>query len=146
MAVTAFLYGLALDHFLDADIDWTADTIKVALSTSGEVPAQDPDDFFNDVSNEVANGNGYTSDGAALTTPTRGYTAGTNVLKLDADDSAWTTASFTARNAHVYKDRGGATSADELVSYVDFGADETVASGTFQITWNAAGIITITAA
>ncbi len=145
MAVTAFVYGLALDHMLDADIDWTADTIKVALTTSTEVPDQDADDYWSDAeANEIA-GTGYSAGGAALGTPTRGYTAGTNVLKLDGDDTAWTTASFTARNAHVYKDRGGATTADELISYVLFGGDEVVSSGTFTIAWAAAGIITITA-
>ena len=145
MAVTAFVYGNALIHFADADIDWTADTIKVALSTSGEVPAQDTDDFFDDVSNEVV-GTGYTADGATLASPTRTYTGGTNTMSLDAADTAWTTASFTARNAHVYKDRGGATSADELISYVDFGGDETVASGTFTIQWHSDGVVKFVAA
>lgn len=144
MAVTAFVYGNALVHITDADLDWTADTIKVALSTSGEVPDQDNDDFFNDVSNEVS-GTGYTADGATLGSPTRTYTGGTNTLSLDAADTAWTTATFTARNAHVYKDRGGATSADELLSYVDFGGDETVSSGTFTIQWHADGVIKIVA-
>lgn len=146
MAVTAKVYGLALDHFLDADVDWTADTIKVALTTSAETPDQDADDYWNDAEANEVSGAGYTAGGATLTNPTRGYTAGTNVLKLDGDDSQWTSASFTARNAHVYKDRGGATSADELISYVDFGGDETVATGTFTIQHAAAGIITITAA
>lgn len=141
MAVTAFVYGLALDHFADADIDWTVDTIKVALTTSTEVPAQDTDDFWNDAdANEIA-GTGYTAGGVALASPTRTYVGGTNTLSLDAADTAWTTASFTARNAHVYKDRGGATSADELISYVDFGGDETVASGTFTIQWHADGVV-----
>jgi hypothetical protein len=145
MAVTALVYGNAMVHMTDADIDWTADTIKVKLTTSTYVPAQDTDDFDNDATNEIT-GTGYTAGGAALVNPTRGYTAATNVLKLDADDVSWTSASFTARIAVIYKDRGGASTADELISYVDFGGDETVASGTFQITWDSAGIITGTAA
>lgn len=140
MAVTAFVYGLALDHFADADIDWTADTIKVSLHTSTYVPAQDTHDFWNDATNEIT-GTGYTAEGQALGTPTRTYTAGTNTLSLDAVDSAWTSSSFTARIAVVYKDRGGATSADELISYVDFGGDETVSSGTFTIQWHADGVV-----
>jgi hypothetical protein len=67
-------------------------------------------------------------------------------MSLDGADTAWTTASFTARNAHVYKDRGGATTADELISYVDFGGDETVASGTFTIQWHADGVVKFVAA
>lgn len=146
IAVAHLVYGLAQDHMLNAMIDWTADTIKVALTTSTEAPDQDADDFWNDAEGNEISGTGYTAGGFTLTTPTRGYTSGTNVLKLDADDAAWTSASFTARNAHVYKDRGGATTADELISYITFGADETVAAGTFTIAWSASGIITLTAA
>lgn len=145
MASSAFVYGLALDHFLDADIDWTADTIKVALSTDVDTPVQDfTDDFFNDLTSEVV-GTGYTADGATLASPTRTYTAGTNTLALDAADSTWTT-SFTSRYGIVYKDRGGAQTADELICYHDWGGNFTVSAGTFTITWAAAGIITLTAA
>src|SRR3990167_94915 len=133
MAVTAFVYGLALDHITDADVDWTVDTIKAALTNSTEVPDQDADDFWSDAEPNEISGTGYTAGGATLVTPPRTYTAGTNVLKLDADDTAWTTAWSTAPTPHVYKAGGGATTADELISYILFGGDETVSSGTFTI-------------
>lgn len=145
MAVTHLVYGLALDHFLDADIDWTADTIKVALLTAYAVD-QDTHDFFNDVQSTEITGTGYTADGATLASPTRGYTAGTNTLMLDGADTAWTTASFSTTDASIYKDRGGAQTADELISSVDFGGTETVTTGTFTLQWAATGIITLTAA
>lgn len=145
MAVTHLVYGLAMDHFLDADIDWTADTIKAALCTAYTV-AQDTHDFWNDAESTEITGTGYTAGGATLASPTRGYTAGTNVLMLDAADTAWTTATFSATDAVVYKDRGGATSADEAISAVDFGATESVSAGTFTLAWAATGIITLTAA
>lgn len=144
MAVTAFVYGNALVHITDADLDWTVDTIKVSLHTSTYVPAQDTHDFWDDATNEIT-GTGYTAEGQTLTTPTRTYTGGTNTLSLDADNAQWTSSSFTARIAVVYKDRGGATSADELLSYVDFGGDETVSSGTFTIQWHTDGVIKIVA-
>ncbi len=53
MPVTAFIYGLALDHITDADIDWTVDTIKVSLHTVTYVPNQDTHDFWNDATNEI---------------------------------------------------------------------------------------------
>ena len=145
MAVTAAIFGNALIHLADADIDFTADTMKTSLHTSTFTPDQDANDFHDDATNELSTAGGYTAGGATLANPTRTYTTGTNVMKLDADDVAWTTASFTARVAVVYKDRGGAASADELLSYVNFGGDETVASGTFTIQWAAAGIVTLTA-
>lgn len=145
MAVTAFVYGNALVFITDAQIDWTADTIKVSLHTSTYVPAQDTDDYFNDCTNELSTAGGYTQHGLAIGTPTRTYTGGTNTLSLDAVDSQWTSASFTARIAVVHKERGGALTADELLSYVDFGGDETVSSGTFTIQWHTDGIIKIVA-
>lgn len=145
MAVTHLVYGLAMDHFLDADIDWTADTIKASLHSAYTVD-QDAHDFWNDVESTEITGTGYTGNGATLASTTRGYTAGTNVLKLDAADTAWTTATFSATDAVVYKDRGGATTADELISAIDFGATESVSAGTFTLQWAAGGIITLTAA
>lgn len=145
MAVTHVVLGLAQDHFLDADIDWTADTIKVALLTAYSLD-QDTHDFFNDFEGTEISGTGYTAGGNQLDNPTRGYTAGTNVLKLDADDESWTTATFSATDAVIYKDRGGATSADEAISAIDFGGTEQVTTGTFMLQWSASGIITLTAA
>lgn len=145
MPVTAFVYGNMLVFITDAQIDWTVDTIKVALATSSYTPDQDAHDYFNDVVANEISGTGYTADGQALGTPTRTYTGGTNTLSLDAVDSQWTSSSFTARFAVVYKDRGGAQSADELLSYVNFGGDETVSSGTFTIQWHTDGVIKIVA-
>jgi hypothetical protein len=47
---------------------------------------------------------------------------------------SWTTASITARGAVYYKRRGGLSSADELVAYIDFGGDITSTLGTFALT------------
>ena len=151
MAVTAKLYGQGLMNMGGgssaggAPIDWLSDTIKVALCTSTYSPDQDAHDFFDDITNEVANGNGYTSGGATLANKTAGYTSGTNVIKFDGDDVSWTTSTITARYAIVYKSSGVA-STSPLIAYIDFGADVSSTAGTFQITWDAAGIFTITVA
>lgn len=137
MAITTTVYGAALEHLTDADIDWVADTIKVSLHTASYSPDQDTHATTADLTDEVANGNGYTTGGVELQNKTRGYTAGTNIQKLDADDIAWTGASFTFRYAVIYKSTG------ELLAYVDFGGDETASSGRVDITWNASGIITL---
>jgi hypothetical protein len=151
MAVTAFWYGNALVNAFGGDsageafaFDWLSDTIKVALLDNGHTPSQDNHDFFDDVeADELANGNGYTTGGATLGSKTLGYTAGTNVIKFDAADTSWTTATFTARYAVIYKSTG-TSSTSPLLGYVDFGADVSVTGGTFQITWHSDGILTIT--
>lgn len=149
MAVTAFWYGLALRDQWGATaadrIDWVTDTIKTALTTSSYTPAQDTHDYFNDVTNEIT-GTGYTAGGVTLGSKTLTYDTATNETRLDAADASWTTASFTARLAVTYKDSAGASSTDHLMGYVDFGGDETVSSGTFTITWDATGVLKVTAA
>lgn len=145
MAVTAKLYGKGLLSLANKEIDWTSDTIKVALTTSSYTPDQDVHDYFNDVTNEVS-GTGYTAGGATLANCTATYTAGTNVMKLDADDAVWATATITARYAVIYDSTPGTAATNPLIGYVDFGADVSSTAANFTITWDAAGIFTYTAA
>lgn len=145
MAVSAKLYGTPLlAQWGATPINWTADTIKVALATSSYTPNQDTHAFFSDLTNEVS-GTGYTAGGATLGSAAKTYTGATNVLMFDGADTSWTTSTLTARYAAVYKSTGtGSTS--PLVLYVDFGADVSTTAGTFQITWDAAGLWTVTVA
>ena len=145
MAVTAKWYGVPIKNQYDgtAVVDWNTDTIKAALTTSSYSPAQDTDDFFNDVTNEIT-GTGYTAGGASLGTLTATYDTTSNEIRLDAADTQGTSSSFTARNAVIYKSTGTA-STSPLVSYIDFGGDETVSSGTFTIQYDSTGVAKITA-
>jgi hypothetical protein len=147
MAVSAKWYGQAYLKAFNKEIDWDSDTIKVALFTTTYTPDQDTHVYF-DVSctsGQIANGNGYTTGGATLANKTIGYTGATNVTKFDADDVSWTSSSITAaRYAVIYDD--SPASNKPLLGYVDFGEDRTSSSGTLQITWDAAGILTITPA
>lgn len=149
MAVTSKWYGNALlgqySSTAARRVDWDADAITVSLHTVTYVPNQDTDDFWNDATNEIS-GTGYSTPGLALTTSAPTYDSGTNEMRLDANDAQWTTASFTARIAVVYSNTAGASTTDPVLTYVDFGGDETVASGTFTIQWDATGVAKITAA
>jgi hypothetical protein len=144
LAVTAFWFGLGMSNMLNAAIDWDTDTVKVTLHTSAMTPNQDTWDFYDDVTNELATAGGYTAGGLSLTNKTRTYDTATNEVRLDADDPSWTSATFTCRYAVFRKARGGAASADELIGYINFGADETVASGTFTIVLDATGAFKVT--
>jgi len=149
MAVTAFWYGPAQEGTYGATaarrVDWVTDTIKVMLTTATYAPDQDLHDFKDDVTNEIT-GTGYTAGGVTLGTKSVVYTTGTNTVSLRAADSVWASASFTARRAVVYKDTGAAATSPVL-GWVDFGADETVAAGTFTIDWDATdGVLKIVVA
>jgi alpha-D-ribose 1-methylphosphonate 5-phosphate C-P lyase len=102
MAATMKWYGKALLKALNKEVDFDTDTIKVALCTSSYTPNQDTHDYFDDITNELSTGNGYTAGGATLANKTIGYTDGTNVIKLDADDVTWANSTITARYAIVY--------------------------------------------
>lgn len=143
MAVTAYWYGKAFLSAFNKEVDLDTDTVKVALCTSSYTPNQDTHDYYDDLSNEVANGSGYTTGGKTLTSLTVAYDGATNTFSFDAADSSWTSASFTARYAVIYVDTGTA-STSPLLAYVNFGADQTVSSGTFTIQWNASGIAKVT--
>ena len=145
MAVTAFWYANALKNLLDRgqNIDIDTNTIKVLLTTSAYTPNQDTHSDKGDITNEIT-GTGYTAGGATLASKTVATT--NNVLNVDAADPSWAGATFTARRAAYYDD-SGATDADKaLLSWNDFGADESVTAGTFTIQHHADGIVKITAA
>lgn len=149
MAITAFWYGPGLlgqySTTAARRVDWDADTIKVSLHTSSYSPDQDTHDFFNDATNELGAGAGYTAGGETLTTSAPAYDTGTNTLRLDAADVTWSAATFTCRYAVIYKDTGTAATSP-LLGWVDFGGDESVTSGTFQIVWDTDGCLRVIAA
>lgn len=145
-AVSAFWYGQAILKALNKEIDYDSDTIKVTLHTSTYTPNQDTHAYVSDLTNEVANGNGYTTGGITLTTKVINYTGATNVIMLDGDDALWTSSTITARYAVISDRTPGTAATQPLLGYVDFGADKASDAGDFRITWNASGILTATAA
>jgi hypothetical protein len=120
-------------------IDWVNDDVKVMLVTSSYTPNKDTHDFRDDVTNEVS-GTGYTAGGMALANKAHTQDDSNDRAVYDADDLVWSTATITARAAVLYKSRGGASSADELIAYIDFLADKTSTAADFTIQWHADGI------
>lgn len=73
MAVTANWYPNAFKTAFNGEWDWDTDTIKVALVQSAYTYS-DAHDYFNDITNEVAGGSGYTAGGATLGTKSNTFT------------------------------------------------------------------------
>ena len=145
MAVTAKIFGKFFLSALNKELDLDTDTIKAMLVTSSWTPDQDSHQYKSDVTNEVV-GTGYTATGQALTGVAVTYSAGTNTIKIDANDPSWPTSTLTARYLVYYVSTPATDATRPLISYVDFGADVTTTSGTFTDTIDAAGIMTITVA
>ncbi len=144
MAVTAKWYGLGYDSVFDKEIDWLADTIKVALCTNAYVPDQDTHQYFNQITNEFV-GAGYVAGGATLAGKTQTYVGGTNTFTLDANDAFWAAATVTARYAIIYLATGVAATSP-LLLYVDNGVDFCSSAGNLTVVWNASGIASVTVA
>lgn len=120
------------------NIDFDTDTFKVVLVTSTYSPNKDTHTKRSDVTNEVT-GTGYTAGGVASACTVTKDTANDKVT-LSFAAVSWATSTITARGAVIYKSRGGASTADELVAYVDFNGDIATTGGTFTL---ASSIITI---
>lgn len=136
--MASLIYNSAVDDMARGAIDFDTDTFKVLLVTSSYTPNKDTHDKRDDVTNEVT-GTGYSTGGVTSACTVTKDTANDKVTLAFASVS-WASSTITARGAVIYKSRGGASSADELVAYNDFGADVSTTSGTFTI---AASTITL---
>jgi len=128
------VYNRFKSHIMKKLMDLVNDTIKVALyAASFSFTATDT---VYSTTNEVG-GTGYTAGGAALANKAVSE-GGTAVF--DADDSQWTTASFTANHAVLYD----TSPCNTLICAIDFGGAQTVTAGTFTIQYASSGIVRLT--
>jgi len=136
--MASLIYNSAIDDMARNNIDFDTNTFKAMLVTSSYTPNKDTHDRLDDVTNEVS-GTGYTAGGAtSAVTVTKDNTNDKVTIQFGA--VSWASSTITARGCVYYKSRGGASSADELVAYNDFGSDVSSAGGTFDV---AASTITL---
>lgn len=117
------------------DVGDGGDTLKVALYDNSH--SFTASDTVYTTTNELATSGGYTQGGATLADQAVSISAST--AKLDATDTAWASATFTAYHAVIYD----STNTNSLICNIDFGGAQTVADGTFTIQWHADGILTL---
>jgi hypothetical protein len=129
--MASLIYNSAIFDASTGAIDFDTDTFKMMLVTSSYTAAK-THMKRNAVTNEVS-GTGYTAGGnAAAATVTKDDT--NSRVDITFAITSWTSSTITARAGVIYKSRGGASSADELVGYVDFGSDISSTAGTFSVT------------
>ena len=130
--MASLIYNSAIDDMARGAIDADTDSFKAMLVTSSYTPNKDTDLKRSAVTNEVS-GTGYTAGGVASACTVTKDTANDKVT-LSFAAVSWASSTITARALVIYKSRGGASSADELVCYVDFGSDVSSSGGTFSVT------------
>ena len=133
MAITQAMCTSFKQELLQGKHDFTnstGHTFKLALYTSSANLDASTTDYS--ATNEVANGNGYTTTGSALTnvTPT---TSGTTAF-TDFADLTFSSATITANGALIYNTTtGGGSSTTDAVCVLAFGGDKSSTNGDFTI-------------
>jgi hypothetical protein len=146
------LYDTAKLHLADGtfDMDNAALGLTMALFLSTSNCNTLTNALYGDLTNEHANGNGYTTGGIALTSETWVNSSGT--ITFDCDNVVWTASggSITARFAVIYCNATVNSIVKPLlaVCLLDTApADKTATDGnTFTITINASGVFTLSGA
>lgn len=128
----SLIYNSCIRDAVVGNIDFDSDTFKMLLVTSSYT-ASKSHAKRSDVTNEVS-GTGYTAGGNACNVSVAAVDNTNNDVEISFTVTSWTSATITARAGVIYKSRGGASSADELVGYVDFGSDVSSTNGTFAVT------------
>lgn len=131
------IYSIFKENLMNKEVDLEADTIKAILLTSAHSFVATHVNLTAIDANEIAATGNYTVGGETLANLS--VTGGITTM-WNADDVAWTTATFNASYC-VLHDTTAANSG--LIACIDFGGIKAVSAGTFTIQWNAAGIMTL---
>lgn len=129
--MASLIYNSLMQDVGKNNIDFEADTFYAMLVTSSYTPNKDTHTKRSDVTNEVV-GPGYTA-GGSQTTVTVTLDTANDRYDISFSDVTWPGSTITARAAVIYKYRGGASSNDELVCYIDFGSNVSTTAGTFTL-------------
>lgn len=141
------LYDTAKLKIAQGIIDLDTHNFKIALFLSTSNCNTLTHDELADLTDEHANGNGYTTGGQSLAGESLGNTSGTT--KFDSDNPVWTATGgpITARFAVIYDDD---VAGDPLlaVCLLDTAPADVTATdtNTFTVNMNASGIFTISGA
>lgn len=128
------------EDMAEGAVDFDTHSFKCMVVTSAYNPLQ-THTKRSDVTNEVS-GTGYTAGGAAITATVSRASGITSI--------SWSTVTFTAadwasagRRAIIYRDRGGASSADEYIFCADFGVDKPTTGLDYEVSFPSALTITV---
>ena len=158
MTVTGYWYPKAFTHMGSATgaFDWVADSasMKIALMNTnftGANQSLSAAAFWSDVSAYEASGTSYTgvASNAGKTIGTTAVAAGSTSNKTvtysGAASTVWSTATISTCGAVVLK-HVAQKSDSPVIFFLDFGGTQSPSAGDFTITWNTAGMATVTTA
>ena len=138
MALTYVKYYSGIAALLEADIDVSTDTFKIALSNT----APDLTDVGLADASEISAGNGYSAGGETVTISSTGQTTGTYTVSVGSNVTftATTGAIATFRYVILYSDT---STGDLLLGYWDYGSGVDITAGnSFQCNLSGTDILT----
>lgn len=144
MASTITLVNSLRKYLGDGSIDWDADTIKVAMLSSGYTLNAAHAVFADVASREVEAGGGYTAGGVALTN--KAVTLAGAVAKYTADPATWTGLTKTYRFLAVYAEKTVNAITNPLIAIIlvdNTPADIAISAADYSVQWNANGLFTM---
>ncbi len=130
--MASILYNSMLHDISVGAIDYDTDSFKCMLVTSSYTPSKSHSKR-SDITNEVT-GTGYTAGGNVATPTVAAVNNTSNLQDISWVITGWSSSTITARAGVVYKARGGSSTLDELVGYLDFVTDQSSSGGTFTVT------------
>ncbi len=140
--MASVVYNSMLDDLVNGNINFKAsggDTYYLMLVTDVYSVNKDTHTRRNNITNEVANGNGYATGGKQVTV-TNAVDTALDQENLTFGTVTWPTATITARGAVIYKLAGGTlpgTAAnDPLVAYIDFGQNVSSTNANFAVSFS----------
>ena len=119
-------------------------TIYCALVGSNYSPNNDTDVYASQLS-EVVTPSNYQAY-FALSSPLVTTNNTTNQGVLDGSDLLIATVTFdtAVRACVLFGSSGSGLASDPLIAYIDFGSNQSVTAGTFQVQWASGGILAFT--
>jgi hypothetical protein len=144
VAITVKWYGQGLLRIMQqqTNTDLEVADLFLALVTNAYTPDLDAHDFWNDVSgSELANGNGYTTNGFDVTGGALSYDSTSDQVRFDIGDPTWTfTAAKTWRYGVLYERTSGTDATRQLFALLDWGSDQTVSTA-YTLTIDPTGLL-----
>lgn len=126
-------YNALLTYLSDAAFNPASASFYIMLVGDSYVPDKANHHYRSDViAFEISGSSGYTAGGQAIPV-TQTLVESASQMQWLFSSVVWNSASITARGAIIYNFRGGSPSADELVSFIDFGYDVTSSNGSFTV-------------
>ena len=129
--MASFVYNSFWEDLARGNVDLDTNTFRMMLVTSSYVPDKDTHAKRSSVTNEIS-ATGYTAKGPTVTF-TITQDAATDRISYTLSSASLASFTGTSRRAIYYRDRGGASSADELIACNDFGADVTYTAATMSV-------------